>query len=216
MDDEKKIIEKRLSFRGWKERNKGKSHQKIYTIGIVTMIVILSLVTYPYWHKDRTVPIVPTNISVPIKKVNFSDNSSSNIVKITPKITPQMTVVPTITENKVITGKIGTPFIINGFEITIQNVVSSILYANVWVIVKNTDNKEKLFKIGTGTVLIDNIGEQYENINVKRSAEIAQTNLAAKAIKVGAIFFEALKEKRKAKKLILNINEQQAEILLEK
>ena len=28
MDDEKKIIEKRLSLRGWKERNRGKSNQK--------------------------------------------------------------------------------------------------------------------------------------------------------------------------------------------
>lgn len=221
--DEKQIIEKRSSFRGWKERNKGKSKLKIYAIGIVAILIIFSvLATYPYLNKkDGHTPIKN-------KKDNSSnDNSHVNTTskrtpeptpQITPTVTPNATptVTPIMTENKIITGKIGIPFMEDGFEITVKSAARSITYASVWITVKNTDNKEKSFKIDFGTVLIDNMIEQYENIHLKRSAEIVQTNLAAKAMREGAIFFEPLKESRRPEKLLLNINGQKAEIILEK
>jgi hypothetical protein len=154
------------------------------------------------------------NIIIPVINTNSSNgviNSSSKIV-ITPEITQVST--PKITEN--IIGKMGTPFVINGFEINVTKVSSSFLYTNVWITVKNIDNKEKPFTIGPSTVILDNIGFQYEKVQVKRSSEIVQTNLEAKALREGSIFFETLKEGRTAKKLILDLKEEKAEILLEK
>ena len=110
----------------------------------------------------------------------------------------------------------GTPFILNGFEINVTKADSSFLYTNVWIIAKNIGDVEKPFKIGLSTVLIDNIGLQYERVQVKRSREIIQTNLASKAIRDGTIFFEPLREGRSPKKLILEINGQKAEVILQK
>ena len=55
----------------------------------------------------------------------------------------------------------------------------------------------------------------YEKVHVNRSSEIFETNLAAKALREGSIFFEPLKEGRNAKKLILDMKEEEAEIMLE-
>lgn len=207
MDDEKKLIEKRTSFRGWKERNRGKSRQRTNIIIIATVFLIFSiLIIYPYLDRKE-------NVSIPTINTNSSvDSNNSSLIKVTPKITPIVT--SDITSN--IIGKIGTPFVINGFDINVTRVDLSVLYTNVWIIAKNTDSIEKPFKIGPSTVVIDNIGLQYEKVQIKRSAEIVQTNLAAKAMREGAIFFEPLKEGRSPKKLILNINGQKAEIKLEK
>lgn len=212
MDDEKKIIEKRTSFRGWKERNRGKSHQKIYIIGIAIVLLIFStLIIYPYLDRKE-------NVSIPAIEANSSTvSNNSSLIKVTPKITSPKTtpvVTPEITKN--IIGKMGTPFVINGFEINVTKASSSVLYMNVWIIAKNIDNMEKPFKIGTSTVVIDNMGQQYENIHVQRSSEIIQTNLTAKATRDGSIFFGPLRDGRSPKKLLLNINGQKAEILLEK
>lgn len=212
MDDEKKIIEKRSSLRGWKERNRGNSNQKIYIIGAVTLVVIFSsLIIYQYLNKNNT-------ISIPVISANSSTSSNnSSLIKVTPKITaPKITpvVTPEITRN--IIGKMGTPLVLNGFEINVTRADSSIMYTRVWIIAKNIGDVEKPFIIGPSTVLIDNIGLQYERVQVKRSAEIVQTNLAAKAMREGAIFFEPLKEGRSPKKLILEINGKKAEIMLEK
>ncbi len=212
MDDEKKIIEKRSSFRGWKERNKGKSREKAYIIGaVITIIIFSALIMYPSSNKKDIV-------SIPDISANSSNssNNSSPIKVITTQKTPAVTpvVTPVITGN--ITGKMGTPLVINGFEITVKNVASTVLYMNVWIIARNTDNIEKPFKIGPSTVLIDNMGEQYENIHVERSSEIIQTDLTARAMREGSIFFGPLREGRSPKKVILNINGQKAEIMLEK
>ncbi len=69
--------------------------------------------------------------------------------------------------------------------------------------------------LGTGTILIDNQGQQYEKIQVTRGAEIAQTDLYPEAMREGAIFFERLKGDRSLKKLILNVNGETLEILLD-
>ena len=235
MDDEKKVIEKRSSFRGWKERNKGKSQQKTYIISAVTLAVIFSsLIIFQYLNQND-------NISIPVISANSSNGSNNSyLIKATPKITapnitapnitapnitapnitsvvtPKITpvVTPEITKN--IIGKMGTPLVLNGFEINVTRADSSFMYTRVWIIAKNIEDVEKPLKIGPSTVVIDNIGLQYERVHVERSAEIVQTNLAAKAMREGAIFFEPLKEGRNPKKLILEINEKKAEIMLEK
>jgi hypothetical protein len=212
MDDEKKIIEKRSSLRGWKERNRGRSHQKTYIIGVATIIVVFSaLILYQYSD-------IKNNISIPVTSANSSTGSNtSSLINVTPKMTtPKITpvVTPDITKN--IIGKIGTPLVLNGFEINVTRVGSSLLYMSIWVIAKNIDNSEKPLKIGPSTVVLDNMGEQYENVHVQRSSELIQTNLTAKAMREGSLFFVPLKEGRSAKKLLLNINGQKAEIMLEK
>ncbi len=211
MEDEKKLIEKRSSFRGWKERNKGKSNQKKYIIGIAAAVLILSIfIIYPSVDKKE-------NVSIPAINVNSSTvTNNSSLIMATPKITAPKTtpvVTPEITRN--ILGKMGTPFVINGFEINVTKADSSFLYTNIWIIAKNIEDVEKPFKIGLSTVLIDNIGLQYERVQVKRSAEIVQSNLAAKAMRDGAIFFEPVREGRSPKKLILEINGQKAEVMIE-
>lgn len=212
MDDEKKITEKRSSFRGWKERNRGRSNQKMYIIGVATVVVIFSaflIYQYSFIKSNNSIPVIIANSS--------TGGNNSSLIKVTPKITsPKITpvVTPGITKN--ITGKMGTPLVINGFEINVTRVGSSFLYMNVWIIAKNIDNIEKPLKIGPSTVVIDNMGEQYENVHVQRSSELIQTNLTAKAMRSGSIFFVPLKEGRSPKKLLLNINGQKGEIVLEK
>jgi hypothetical protein len=211
MDDEKKIIEKRSSLRGWKERNRGKSHQKIYIIGVVTAAVILfAFIIYQLEKKP--------DISISVISANSSNGSNiTSLIKVTPKTTtPKITPAVTPDTTKNITGKMNIPLVINGFEITVTNVGSTVVYTNIWIVAKNMDDMEKPFKIGPSTVVIDNMGEQYENIHVQRSSEIIQTNLTAKAMREGSIFFGPLRDGRSAKKLILNINGQKAEIILEK
>jgi len=226
MDDEKKIIEKRSSLRGWKERNKGKPRQKIYIIAAVTLAVIFSsLIIFQYLNQKET-------ISIPVISANSSNgnNNSSLIVK-TPNITTPKTTIPKTTTPNIpapkktpvvtpeitrnIMGKMGTPLVLNGFEINVTRADASIMYTSVWIIVKNIGDVEKSFKIGTSTVVIDNIGQQYERLQVKR-AGISENNLAGKAMTDGAIFFDPLKESRSPKKLILEINGKKAEIMLEK
>lgn len=210
-DDEKKVIEKRSSLRGWKERNRGKPREKKYIIGIATAVLVFSiLIIYPYPDRNG-------NVSIPAVNDNSStiDNNSS-LINVTPETTePETTpvVTPEITGN--IIGKMSTPVLINGLEINVTRVDSSILYTNVWVIAKNTEGIEKPFKIGPSTVVMDNIGQQYERLKVER-AGISQTNLAARAMRDGAIFFDPLREGRSPKKLILEINGKKAEIMLEK
>jgi hypothetical protein len=212
MDDEKKIIEKRSSLRGWKERNRGKSNQKMYIIGVATVAVIFSvLIIYQYSG-------IKDNSTIPVISVNSSTGTNtSSLIKATPEITtPKITPVVTPEIAKNILGKMGTPLVIDRFEINVTRVGLSFLYMNVWVIVKNIDNSEKPFKIGPSTVILDNMGEQYENIHIQKSSELIQTNLAAKAMREGSIFFQPIKEDRSPKKLLLNINGQKAEIMLDK
>src|SRR4030067_2180445 len=175
MDDEKKVIEKRSSLRGWKERNKGKSNQKKYIIGIATAALILSiLIIYPSLDRKEPAPIPAINNSSAV--IN-----NSSLITVTPKITaPKSTPVVTPEIAKNIIGKMGTPFVLNGFEINVTKADSSFLYTNIWIIAKNIGDVEKPFKIGLSTVLIDNIALQYERVQVTRSREIIQTNLDSK------------------------------------
>ncbi|MFU8767813.1 MAG: hypothetical protein ACNA7I_09175, partial [Candidatus Methanoperedens sp.] len=138
-DDEKKVIEKRSSLRGWKERNRGKPREKKYIIGIATAVLVFSiLIIYPYPDRNE-------NVSIPA----VNDNSSTivtnpSLINVTPETTaPTPVVTPEITGN--IIGKMSTPVLINGLEINVTRVDSSILYTNVWIIAKNTEGIEKPF-----------------------------------------------------------------------
>lgn len=222
MDEEKKIMEKRSSFRGWKERNKGKTNQRRKAIVMIFAIsILLVLAWYPYLNKkdddnygnDSSSGRNETKnetVSI-IKNSNSSKNISKNISTI--KKTPTVNVM--VTPKRIIVGKLGVPLVSSGFEITVKSVTLTDIRSSVWIIVRNIENGEKPFKIGPGTIIIDNIGQQYENIKVARSAEIAQTNLSAKAMREGAIFFETLKEGRTAKNLTLNINNDKIEFILD-
>ena len=215
MEEEKKIMEKRSSFRGWKERNKGKINQRRNIVVIVIIIsTLFAIVAYPYWSKigDDPSPVgkqnKTSNSTLAKNKTNSSNvskNTSSTVVN-TPKVTsaPKETIV----------GKMNVPIVSNGLEITVKNVNPTNFNTNIWISVRNVEDNEKQFKIGPGTVVTDNMGQQYENIKVPRSHEITQTNLSANAMKEGAVFFERLKEGRILKKLILNVNNEKIEFIL--
>lgn len=215
MEEEKKIIEKRSSFKGWKERNKGKTNQKKNAIVIIiTVLILLALVAYPYLSntdndKNSTEKKNNTSKPTPIKntKTNKSDNSPTKKVVSVPNVT--------VTPKEIIKGIMGVPVVSNSLEITIEHTSPSVLHTDIWVSVKNLDDNEEPFKIGPGTVVIDNMGQQYENIKVAKSAEISQTNLSSNAMREGAIFFERLNDGRSLKKLILNVNNEKIEFTIE-
>jgi len=112
-------------------------------------------------------------------------------------------------------GEIGVPLSNSGLEITVMSVTSGITFTSIWLSVKNTENEEKQFKLGSGTILIDNNGMQYENIKISRSAGIAQTDLYPQSMREGAVFFERLKEGASPKKLVLNVNGKRFEFTLD-
>lgn len=215
MDEEKKILEKRSSFKGWKERNKERMHKKKKIIVIMIIIsTFFVMMTYSYVNKidkdnDNVSSSITNNTSFPIKTSTDVNKTSANINK-----TISSNITKTNTSQKVI-GKIGVPLINKGFEITVKSISPTEIRMTVWVIVKNKDNYEKPFKLGPGTTILDNAGQQYENIKVARSAEIAQTNLSAQAMREGAVFFERLKDGRSPKKLTLNINNDKIEFILD-
>lgn len=218
MDEEKKIMEKRSSFKGWKERNKGKSSQKKNIIVVVaTVLILFALVAYPYLDStddDKTPTKQQNNTSKKTPVKNVKTNSSKSVNGSTPKIvnTPKVTATP----KKIITGSVGVPVVSNSLEITIKRANPSMLHTDIWASVKNLDDNEKQFKIGPGTVVIDNMGQQYENIKVARSSEISQANLSAHAMREGAIFFERFPDGRTLKKLIININNEKIEFIIAK
>lgn len=213
MDEEKKIMEKRSSFKGWKERNKGKSNQKKSIIVVViTVLTLFALAAYPYLNvsdDDKTPTKQQNNTSKKTPVKNVKANSSKNSNGSTPKIvsTPKANVTP----KKIIAGKIGVPVVSNSLEITIKRASPSMLHTDIWASVKNLDDDERPFKIGPGTVVIDSAGQQYEIVKVARSSEISQSNLSAHAMREGAIFFERFPDGRTFKKLILNVNNEKIE-----
>lgn len=215
MDEEKKIMEKRSSFKGWKERNKGKTNQKRNVIvAAITVSILLALVVYPYLNNtdDDKTPVKQQNktpnqtLAKNVKASNSGNNSTQKVVK---------TANVTITPKKTVFGDIGVPIVSNSLEITIKRAEPTMLHIDIWASVKNLDDNDRQFKIGSGTVVMDNMGQQYENIKVARSAEISQTNLSSGAMREGAIFFERIKEGRTLKKLILNINNEKIEVTLD-
>lgn len=215
MEEEKKIMEKRSSLKGWKERNQGKSQKRRnIVIMAIAMSIFLALAIYPYLNliEDDDQPVKQQNSSV--KKIKTNSSMTSNTSKKTTNDTSKKVTASKNNTNiiaKKIIGKIGTPLVSNGFEIVVKSVTPSDLRVTAWVTVRNKEKIEKSFKFGPDTIIIDNMGQQYERIKVARSAEIPQTNLYGGAMVEGAVFFNRLKEGRTPTKLILNIENDKIE-----
>jgi hypothetical protein len=225
MDEEKKIMEKRSSFRGWKERNKERMHKKRKIIGIIIILSIFFAITiYPYLskidndnkknEKNVSLSIGKNKTSNPVKQNKTVSATSKISINNTNNTTNAKTNKTIINETRLI-GKLKVPIIVKGFEITVKGVTVTEIRTSIWISIRNKDSYEKTFKIGPGTIMLDNIGQQYEKIRVTRSAEIVQTNLAAQALKEGAVFFERLKEGRKPKRLTLDINDEKVDFILD-
>lgn len=230
MGEEKDILEKRSSFRGWKERNQERVGKKRKIIGAVIILSIFSaMMMYPYLGKiDNKDDKDNGNISLSTgkndtngskvgqtnktDKANKADNGSKTDKS---NKTDKGSKTDKTNTSQTVVGKIGVPLVSNGFEITIKSISMTELRTTVWMTVKNKDNYEKSFKIGLGTSILDNEGQQYENIRVTRSAEIAQTNLSGGAMREGAVFFDRIKDGRNPKRLILNLNNNKVEFILD-
>ena len=155
--DEKKIIEKRSSFRGWKERNAGKMHKKRNTAVIVIIAsIFFAIIIYPYLSKTND-----SNDSIHIDQQN--NTPSLTPIKQEKNNTPSLTPIKNVKTNKsnvtnipkkIPVGKMGIPLVDNGFEITVKSVNPTNLHIDVWISLRNLDNKEKQFKLGPGTVLM--------------------------------------------------------------
>ncbi|CAG0957113.1 hypothetical protein METP2_00561 [Methanosarcinales archaeon] len=78
--------------------------------------------------------------------------------------------------------------------------------SQVVIAVKNFETEDKQFKYNSSPVLIDDLGNQYEMTNIKRSNQIEQTTIAPSARIEGAIFFEPIKEEAKYILFILPIS----------
>ncbi len=208
--DVEKIIEIRSSFRGSKKR---KTYNKANIIGIVIIAsVFLGLVISPYWNKtddnnDKT-------SSITKKKTEIKSSETKEIKEIREtketretKENKEANTTDNIVEN------IGKQLTDNGFEITIKIISPAKLYTNVWISVKNTDDKEKPFRIGSDSMIIDNTGWRYENVYAT-GIEIEQTNLSAQTTREGSVFFDRLREGSNPKKLILDINGERIEFTL--
>lgn len=212
MDEEKKIMEKRSSFRGWKERNKGNTYQKRNIIIAISISFILIMI--PFLNKNNDSISIEENMTSIEQQNNTPSPTPIKTSSLTPTPSPTPVKTPSPTPKKIAVGKIGSPLVDNGFEITVERVTPLSLYTSIWISVRNLENKEQQFKIGSGTIVIDSKEQQYESIKVARSGEISQTNLYAKAMREGAIFFERLKEGRTLKKLVLEINGEKTEFIL--
>ena len=139
-----------------------------------------------------------------------ANNTAGNIIT----QTVYFTVNTTLKATNVI-GKIGVPLIKNGLEVTVKSVTAGDIQTSAWLSVKNREDMEKPFKLSPAPVILDNRGNQYENLKVARSAEITQTSLYPDATREGAIFFEKFKEGASPKKLFLYVNGDKFEFMLD-
>lgn len=93
-----------------------------------------------------------------------------------------------------------------GFEIKLQSFQNTPDWTSQVIIsVKNIENEDKQFKFNSTPVLIDDLGNQYDMINIKRSNQIVQTAIAPLARIEGSIFFEPIKPEAKYVTFILPI-----------
>ncbi|NJD51362.1 MAG: DUF1616 domain-containing protein [Candidatus Methanoperedens sp.] len=69
--------------------------------------------------------------------------------------------------------------------------------SQVFIEARNIENEDKQFKYNLSPVLIDDLGNQYEMVNIKRNNKIEQTTIAPLARIEGAILFEPIKAEAK-------------------
>ena len=112
-----------------------------------------------------------------------------------------------ISSNIPINATMGEAITQGGFEITLKSFQNTPGWnSQVFIAVKNIDTEDKQFKYNFTPVLIDDLGNQYEMMNIKRSNQIEQTTIAPLARVEGGIFFEPVREEAKYIVFILPIS----------
>lgn len=176
---------------------------KPYLKGNARLSVANTNVEYDHIYVYK--PFSDSDHNLTIFASNTAGNASSQIIYF----------ITNTTEAEAIIGRIGVPMVRGGLEITVKSATPTYQFTNVWLNVKNIENTEKPLKLGPGNIIIDNKGQQYENIKVPRGAEISQTDLYPQAMREGAVFFERLSDgSRSLKKLVLYVNGEKIEFLL--
>lgn len=94
-----------------------------------------------------------------------------------------------------------------GFEIKLKSFQNTPGWnSQVFIELRNVDTEDKQFKYNLTPVLIDDLGNQYEMMNLKRSNQIEQTTIAPLAMIEGTIFFEPVREEAKYIQFVLRIS----------
>ncbi len=94
-----------------------------------------------------------------------------------------------------------------GFEVRLKGFQNTPDWTSmVMISVRNIGNENKLLKINATTVLLDDLGNQYEMVTINRAGQIEQTTITPQAQKEGNIFFEPIKNEAKYVRLILRIS----------
>ncbi|MCX9011805.1 MAG: hypothetical protein OIN66_11865 [Candidatus Methanoperedens sp.] len=178
-----------------------------YLKGNLRLRVTNSNAEYDYIHIYK--PLLDGEHKLTIFANNTAGNSSSQIAYFTINTT-----LAKVDEN--IVGKIGVPFVKNGFEVTVKSATPWNQYTNVWLSIKNLGNEDKILKLGPGNIVIDSKGQQYESINIPKSKEITQTNLYPQAMVEGGIYFDKITDgSRSLKRLVLYVNGEKLEFALD-
>lgn len=115
--------------------------------------------------------------------------------------------IPVDTSRIISNATMGEALSMGGFEVRLKGFQNTQDWTSkVMISVRNLDNENKLLKINTTTVLLDDLGNQYEMVNVNRAGQIEQTTIMPLAQKEGNIFFEPVKNEAKYLRLILRIS----------
>ncbi|MCX9084684.1 MAG: hypothetical protein OIN87_07815 [Candidatus Methanoperedens sp.] len=213
-DEREQIREKRSSLFKGPRRGSGIVSKEIIIGAIFLIVLSLVFVAPGFWTATNNTTALPAGKQINTDLTPPGETSSSKGKTVsptsttppTPKTTPQIKSSPAGTPTIIFTGKIGVPLAGNGFEITVKSISLSSIHTSVWILVRNTGTTEKPLKLNPKPAIIDDSGNQYENLIVERSG-LNQSNLYPKAKREGAVFFDRFKEGTKAETLILYINE---------
>lgn len=134
------------------------------------------------------------------KKYEFGLNAESKILE-------DKDLYGNISADIPINATMGEALTQGGFEIKLKSFQNTPGWnSQVFIEVKNIDTEDKQFKYNLTPVLIDDLGNQYEMMSIKRSNQIEQTTVAPLARIEGIIFFEPVKEEAKYIQFVLRIS----------
>lgn len=223
MDGERAtIMEKRSSFRS-RKRDKSRAPWNLLPF-IAVLLIVLLVFALDINQNDNSSnnSIEPENkkpvSSFPLEKASNITKSSSIQDPATSIVNPSKNIVHSSSTqpeaDDEIAGKIGVPLLKNGFEVTVNSVNPQDFHTSIWISVRNMEDTQRPFRLKPSPFIIDNIGNQYENIKVVRSGQIVQNDLYKMARREGAIFFERLKTDTWPEILVLYINGDKTEYML--